>query len=112
MGNITGNPWANPWVGGPRKLSGEASGVSGWDFLDGVLNTWSKVEYVKTQRDLAKAGARQVAQRTTVERDSQPGREPLPADVASRVVSGEMAGGSNNLLPLVIGGLVLAALVS
>ena len=105
------NPWANPMLGGPRKLGGGES-ITGIDALDGLLRGWVAVEQVQTAKKLAKAGAEQRQTVTTVERPQQVGRQPYdPAQLAPTPApaGGGFAGfTSNQLLGLaVVAGLVL-----
>lgn len=60
---VISNPWANPLLGGPRKLS--SGGV--FDTLDKVLASWVNVEQTKAVIDLTKAQSRQAAERGTVD---------------------------------------------
>ncbi len=87
------NPWWNPAIGGPHKIHGKPQSITGIDALDGLLRGWFAVEGFKTAQHLAKSGATQAAERTTVERQSQVGREPVNihgAPVQAGVVSSDM----------------------
>ena len=102
------NPWANPWLGGPRKIKREP--ITGIDALDGLLRGWFAVEGFKTAKDLQEAQLRQQLERSTVERTQQTGAEPIPPIV---ITQGKATGGlgidKDLLILLGLGALVLIA---
>ena len=77
--SLATNPWANPAIGGPRKLNSnplEKVFDTVGDVASGALNLWFLDQAAKRQARLAIAPGEQERERESVARKTQPGAEP------------------------------------